>query len=53
MVGIALAALGPLAFGFGLEVSRSWTFPMIGLGVIPLLQAMNGMRSVRTGSGTA
>lgn len=45
--GIALAALGPLLFGFGLETSGSYVLPMSGLGVVVLTQVAVGLRSGR------
>lgn len=48
-VGIALAAGGPLAFGFGLEVTGSYVVPVVGLGVIALLQALLGVWTARLG----
>lgn len=45
--GIALAAIGPLAFGFGLETSGSYALPMCGLGAVILVQAGVGLRSGR------
>ena len=46
-IGIALAALGPLAFGFGLEASGSYVVPMVGLAVVILLQGAVGLRTGR------
>ncbi|HLS15931.1 MAG TPA: MFS transporter [Beutenbergiaceae bacterium] len=45
--GIAIAALGPVLFGFGLEVSGSHVLPMSGLGVVVLTQIAVGLRSGR------
>ena len=45
--GIAIAALGPVLFGFGLEVSGSHILAMSGLGVVVLTQIAVGLRSGR------
>lgn len=44
-VGVALASIGPLLFGFGLEVSGSAALPLVGLTAVIVVQAMVGMRS--------
>lgn len=46
-VGIAIASLGPLAFGFGLETSGSYIIPVSALGAVILIQAAVGFRSGR------
>ncbi|SDS73248.1 MFS transporter, CP family, cyanate transporter [Brevibacterium sandarakinum] len=46
-VGVALAAIGPLAFGFGLETAASPVVPVIGLAVIVLAQSSVGFRTSR------
>lgn len=46
-VGIAVAAVGPFAFGLGLEVSGSATVPTAALAVLVLLQAAVGTRTGR------
>lgn len=46
-VGVALAAIGPLAFGFGLETSASPVVPVIGLAVIVVAQSFVGLRTSR------
>ncbi|WP_166822246.1 MFS transporter [Brevibacterium limosum] len=46
-VGVALAAIGPLAFGFGLEAVGSPVVPVIGLGLIAATQAAIGLRTSR------
>src|SRR5690625_288414 len=45
--GVALAALGPLAYGFGLEATGTATISLIGLGVIVIAQALLGLRTGR------
>lgn len=45
--GVALAALGPLAYGFGLEVTASATISLGGLGVVVVCQAVLGLRTGR------
>ncbi|GAA2045814.1 MFS transporter [Yaniella flava] len=45
-IGLAISSMGPLAFGFGLEVSGA-VIPVIGLGVVLALQAIVGWRSGR------
>ena len=44
-VGVALAAVGPLAYGFGLEVTPSATLSLCGLGLVVLLQILVGFRT--------
>lgn len=46
-VGVTLAAVGPLVFGFGLETTSSVAAPMIGLAVIALVQTVVGTRTSR------
>ncbi|MGO1908639.1 MAG: MFS transporter [Brevibacterium linens] len=46
-VGVALAAIGPLAFGFGLETSASSVVPVIGLAAIVVAQSLIGLRTSR------
>lgn len=46
-IGIALAAIGPLAYGFSLEASGSYVLPMCGLAVVIGTQAVVGIRSGR------
>lgn len=43
--GVALAALGPLAFGFGLESTGSATASLIGLGAVMICQITIGLRT--------
>lgn len=45
--GVALAALGPLTYGFGLEATGTATISLIGLGVVILVQALLGLRTGR------
>lgn len=45
--GVALAALGPLAYGFGLEATGTATISLIGLGVVVIAQALLGLRTGR------
>lgn len=49
-VGIAIASLGPLGFGLGLELSGSDVVPVTVLGAVILAQAAIGLHSGRTGS---
>ena len=44
-VGIAFAALGPFAFGFGLEAAGSWFLPVCGLGLVLVVQSALGIRT--------
>lgn len=44
-VGIALAALGPLAFGFGLENTGTWAPSVAGLGAVLVAQVLIGLRT--------
>lgn len=44
-VGIALAALGPLAFGSALENTGSWILPVAGLGGVLVVHALIGLRT--------
>lgn len=46
-VGVALAAIGPLAFGFGLETAASPVVPVIGLAIIVVAQSLVGLRTSR------
>jgi CP family cyanate transporter-like MFS transporter len=46
-VGVASAALGPLAFGFGLETVGSPVAPITGLAIIVAAQAVIGLRTSR------
>lgn len=46
-VGIALAAVGPLAYGFGLESTGSYTASLVGLGIVVLAQTLLGLRTGR------
>lgn len=46
-VGVALAAIGPFAFGFGLETAASPLVPVIGLAVIVVAQSLIGLRTSR------
>lgn len=46
-VGVALAAIGPLAFGFGLETAGSPVVPVIGLGLVVAAQSVIGLRTSR------
>lgn len=46
-VGVALAAIGPLSFGFGLETVGSPVVPVIGLALIAAAQAAIGLRTSR------
>lgn len=50
-VGIAIAAIGPLAFGFGLEAEGSYVIPVSALGAVILVQAAAGIRSGRLRKG--
>lgn len=43
--GVALAAVGPLAYGFGLEVTPSATVSLCGLGLVVVLQMLVGFRT--------
>lgn len=45
--GVALAALGPLAYGFGLEATASATFSLVGLGAVVACQMLLGLRTGR------
>src|SRR5699024_4988689 len=45
-IGLAISSMGPLTFGFGLELSGA-VIPVIGLGVVLALQAIVGWRSGR------
>ncbi|GAA4478334.1 MFS transporter [Enteractinococcus fodinae] len=45
--GVALAALGPLAYGFGLEVTASATASLTGLGAVVACQILLGLRTGR------
>lgn len=44
-VGIALAAIGPLAFGSALEATGSWMLPVAGLGAVLVVHALVGLRT--------
>lgn len=46
-VGIALAAIGPLAFGSALEASGTWLPSVAGLGAAVLIQTLVGVRTGR------
>lgn len=46
-VGVALAAVGPLVFGIGLETTSSAAIPMIGLAAIAVVQTLIGTRTSR------
>lgn len=46
-VGIAIASIGPLSFGFGLETSGSSTIPLCVLAAVIIGQAIVGVRSGR------
>lgn len=43
--GVALASVGPFAYGLGLEVTRSATISLWGLGLVVLLQMLLGFRT--------
>lgn len=45
-IGLAISSTGPLAFGFGLELSGA-VIPVIGLGIILAFQSIVGVRSGR------
>ena len=42
---IAFAAVGPFAFGLGLETARSWFVPACGLGLVLVVQSLLGIRT--------
>ena len=44
-VGIALAAIGPLAFGSALEATGESAVPVVGLGVVLVVHLMVGLRT--------
>lgn len=44
-LGVALAALGPLAYGFGLEATASATSSLIGLGGVVVFQLVLGLNT--------
>lgn len=44
-VGVALAAIGPFAFGLGLETAGSSVVSVIGLAVIVVVQSLIGLRT--------
>ncbi|TGD11682.1 MFS transporter [Brevibacterium sp. S111] len=46
-VGVALAALGPFAFGLGLEVAGSAAVPLLGLALVAAAQSVIGLRTSR------
>ena len=46
-VGVALAALGPFAFGFGLETAGSAAVPLLGLALVGASQSLIGLRTSR------
>lgn len=46
-VGVALAALGPFAFGLGLETAGSAAVPLLGLALVGAAQAVIGLRTSR------
>ncbi len=46
-VGVALAALGPFAFGLGLETAGSATIPLLGLALVGATQSVIGLRTSR------
>lgn len=48
-VGIALAAIGPLAFGVALETTGRWEVPVTGLGTILVVHLLVGLRTGRLG----
>src|SRR5699024_8880240 len=43
--GVALAAIGPFAYGAGLEATASATISLIGLGLVVVLQMLLGLRT--------
>lgn len=43
--GVALAAIGPFAYGVGLEATASATVSLIGLGLVVVLQMVLGLRT--------
>jgi CP family cyanate transporter-like MFS transporter len=46
-VGVALAALGPFAFGLGLETAGAAAVPLLGLALVGALQSVIGLRTSR------
>ena len=44
-LGVALAAIGPLAYGAGLEATASATLSLFGLGLVVVLQMLLGLRT--------
>ncbi|WP_181272938.1 hypothetical protein [Brevibacterium oceani] len=46
-VGVALAALGPFAFGLGLETAGSAAIPLLGLALVGASQSAIGLRTSR------
>jgi CP family cyanate transporter-like MFS transporter len=51
--GVALAALGPLAYGFGLETTASVTLSLISLGLVVIVQMLLGLRTGRVPASNA
>ena len=48
-IGYALAAFGPLLFGFLRDITSSWTLPLIGLGIAAIIIFIAGMGAGREG----